>query len=755
MRSSNPTSALAALLLVCAACNVPSATFTPGNADGGGDDDGGGGELSLVVSGAQLDVGEGTTNTFTVGLSTAPSGLVTVSVVSSEPSIASVTPATLVFDSADPKTVTVAGQPDDNTNDAMARIDLSSAEAGNAMVDITVVDDDDLAIVAAPLSVEVTEESTTTLNVTLNVAPPATVTVAVSAPDSAMATISTSTLTFTTTDWNDPHPITITGTNDNNTTDEQTSLTLSSPPLNDVTIPITVVDNDQVSISPSTTNLGTIVEQATKSFTVVLTQQPPADLTVAVTPSDTGAISVSTATLGFTTANWNVPQTVTVTALNDDDAVDETPTISLSSTGLTTRTVAMTVDDNDTLGIATDVTSLTVAELGNGTGTFKVRLTAQPTANVAVTIDPSVAGAVMLSATSLTFTPANWNTYQAITVTAVSDDDAADDVLDVTCSSVGLASKVVAVTVEDDEVLAIMTNPATAIAVTEGSTAPLQVKLTAQPVASTTINVSSGDSAVSPSPTSLTFTTSNWNTFQAVTLTGVQDDSDVIDESVAVTLSATGLPTKTVTANVTDNDPQVIVAAQASLNLNEGGAGTISVTLARQPASNVVVSVASNKPSAASVSTSSLTFTTSNWNVAQSVTVTAVEDNTDFTHDTATISFTSSGVTSDSTSVSVHDNDLINVTPTGISTCVNTTDVTVSVKLNGPPLSTTTVTLTENSSAFSINASSLTFTTGNWFTVQTFKVNGGQAGSGSITLSAPNQTSRVVNVSVASGFCAN
>src|SRR5690606_14940694 len=116
---------------------------------------------------------------------------------------------------------------------------------------------------------------------------------------------------------------------------------------------------------------------------------------------------------------------------------------------------------------------------------------------------------------------------------------------------------------------------------------------------------------------------------------------------------ATGLPNKTVTANVTDNDPQVIVANPASLNLNEGGTGTISVTLARQPASNVVVSVASNKPSAASVSSSSLTFTTSNWNSAQSVTVTAVQDNSNYTHDTATISFTSSGVTSDSTTVTI------------------------------------------------------------------------------------------------------
>jgi hypothetical protein len=54
---------------------------------------------------------------------------------------------------------------------------------------------------------------------------------------------------------------------------------------------------------------------ATDSYTVVLTSQPSANVTITVTPSS--QVSVDKTTVNFTPSNWNVVQTVTVTAVDD------------------------------------------------------------------------------------------------------------------------------------------------------------------------------------------------------------------------------------------------------------------------------------------------------------------------------------------------------------------------------------------------------------------------------------------------------
>ena len=60
-----------------------------------------------------------------------------------------------------------------------------------------------------------------------------------------------------------------------------------------------------------------------------------------------------------------------------------------------------------------------------------------------------------------------------------------------------------------------------------------------------------------------------------------------------------------------------------------GSSDSFTFALASQPGSSVVVSVKSSDLSEASVSTSSLTFSPSNWDVPQSVTVTGVNDGLD------------------------------------------------------------------------------------------------------------------------------
>lgn len=128
------------------------------------------------------------------------------------------------------------------------------------------------------------------------------------------------------------------------------------------------VDNIAVTSAPAVTaTAGVTVTQsggstvvaeggATDSFTLVLTSQPTADVTITLTPDAETTLSATSVT--FTPANWDVAQTVTVTAV--DDATDEQPDAHPSTVaftvasgdpayaGLAVPALAATVQDNDT-----------------------------------------------------------------------------------------------------------------------------------------------------------------------------------------------------------------------------------------------------------------------------------------------------------------------------------------------------------------------------------------------------------------------
>ena len=96
------------------------------------------------------------------------------------------------------------------------------------------------------------------------------------------------------------------------------------------------------------------------------------------------------------------------------------------------------------------------------------------------------------------------------------------------------------------------------------------------------------------------------------------------------------------------------------LVINEGGSNTYTMVLGGQPTGNVVIAMSSDN---ADVTTqpASLTFTTANWQTAQTVTVRAAED-ADEADERAIISYSVSGadgagIAVASVKVSVADND--------------------------------------------------------------------------------------------------
>ena len=102
----------------------------------------------------------------------------------------------------------------------------------------------------------------------------------------------------------------------------------------------------------------TVTEEDTtgNTYTVVLDTLPTANVTVTVAGHGGTDVTLTPSILTFTTANWNLAQTVTVKAGNDTDTTNDTVTLTHSAAstdsnygGITIGSVVVTVADNDSL----------------------------------------------------------------------------------------------------------------------------------------------------------------------------------------------------------------------------------------------------------------------------------------------------------------------------------------------------------------------------------------------------------------------
>lgn len=167
------------------------------------------------------------------------------------------------------------------------------------------------------------------------------------------------------------------------------------------------------------------------------------------------------------------------------------------------------------------------------------------------------------------------------------------------------------------------------VAVQEGGIVPFDVWMSGPSLNTVTLTVArvSGDSDITVSSgTPLVFTSNNWSAAQTVTLSATQD-TDATDGSAIVEISSDGIVSKTVAATEIDDDVG-IVASPAFLAVDEGRSSTLNLTLNRPPASDVTVTVArTSGDTDLSVSGNTVfIFTSNDWNLAQTVTITATDD---------------------------------------------------------------------------------------------------------------------------------
>ena len=122
-------------------------------------------------------------------------------------------------------------------------------------------------------------------------------------------------------------------------------------------IEILPVDAPQVIITPSGEDTTVVEGGATDTYTVVLATAPSENVTITL---NTGSqVTASQQVLSFTPANFDQPQTVTLTAI-DDEVMEGLQTISLTHTvasldpaydGLAAADLSVVVEDNDTVPV--------------------------------------------------------------------------------------------------------------------------------------------------------------------------------------------------------------------------------------------------------------------------------------------------------------------------------------------------------------------------------------------------------------------
>jgi hypothetical protein len=454
--------------------------------------------FAVAESGGSTGVSEtGTTDAFTVVLTTQPSSNVVFGVVGSDAGEATPSPTSLTFTPANwstPQSVTVTGVDDplvDGNQASTARVSVNGALSDNAfdavgdrIVSVTTADDDvaGFDVVETSGSTLVSEGGTTDgFTVTLTAQPTSDVVLSVASTDASEATATPATLTFTPANWSAAQTVTVTGVDDALIDGDQASSIRISvvdagshdafDPLPDRFVSVTTADNDQASFAVTESNGSTAVSESGTSDALVVTlgTQPTSNVVFDVIATDTTEARVSPSSLTFTPANWNTPQVIGVTGVDDrlvDGSQTSTVRVSVNAAAsddafdaLAARVVTVTTTDNDTFGfVVTETGNSTIVSEAGVTDTVMVALTAQPASNVVFTISMSnTQGSV--APTSLTFTPVNWEVPQRLIVSGsydlvpdgnqVSDlriavnDAASDNAFD------PLADRVIGVTVTD------------------------------------------------------------------------------------------------------------------------------------------------------------------------------------------------------------------------------------------------------------------------------------------------------------------
>ncbi len=284
-----------------------------------------------------------------------------------------------------------------------------------------------------------------TFTVRLNSQPDGDVVIDLSSSDSTEGSVSSTPLTFTSLNWSDDQTVDVSGVNDDQSDGNQhyaILLTINSgatvettgyAALDPASITVVNVDDDDAGFTISNISGNTGEDLSTATFTVRLNNDPDGDVVIDLSSDNSSEGKVISTPLTFTRDNWSVDQTVDVIGV-DDDLADGNQSYSIQLTinsGLTAVTsgyAALDSDsvpvinvDDDTIGVKVIQNGRFTNESGTSSVFFSVSLESQPYFDVTIPLSSSNTDEGSLLVSSLTFTSADWDTSQDVTVSGEDD----------------------------------------------------------------------------------------------------------------------------------------------------------------------------------------------------------------------------------------------------------------------------------------------------------------------------------------------
>ncbi|MEX1232145.1 MAG: hypothetical protein WEB58_18010 [Planctomycetaceae bacterium] len=305
---------------------------------------------SMSVSKNRLYVNEsGTTDSFTLVLGSRPTSNVVITARSTALSEAVIDKTTLVFTPENwniPQTITATGVADaslDGDKTFFIRATATSLDArynGFAVPIVRVTNSDSVVTdPVAPASVNVStnwlyvnESGTTdTLSVVLGSQPTSNVVITPRSTALSEGVLNKTSLIFTPSNWNIPQTITVKGVADGIADGDKTFFLKATASSLDarydgIAFPTVRVKNfDSVgtevvaaaAVNVSTNWLYISESGAADSLSVVLNSKPASNVTLAARSTHVGEGVIDKTALVFTPSNWNIPQTITITGVDD------------------------------------------------------------------------------------------------------------------------------------------------------------------------------------------------------------------------------------------------------------------------------------------------------------------------------------------------------------------------------------------------------------------------------------------------------
>ena len=319
-------------------------------------------------------------------------------------------------------------------------------------------------------------------------------------------------------------------------------------------------------------------------------------------------------------------------------------------TGADNETLSVKIVDND----IKPVFSLPSVSVNEGlTTTVTVQLNGEPGSDVSVLLNSSIPGSITVSPASLNFTTANWNTPQTITLNALQDTNYNCESVNITAAGSGITANALLVTAVDDEVQSVVFTGPTQVR--EGQSITLGVSITIAPAFNTTVTFSLNGSILQMSPTTVTFTPANYNIPQNITITAIANDGNENSENVTLTASANSMANSIYTILVIDKDTRILLS-NFTIPLTEGQAGSMQVTLSGNPIITNTVNLSSSWV-LVTLGNTLLSFDSTNWNIPQTVTLTALDD-ANFLLDQSTITGSGTNLNTTTYTLDIKDKDI-------------------------------------------------------------------------------------------------